>query len=196
MSPTAVFPSFNDRPSLFALGATDGPGCLWLGHPAETQIEGADQRLPPPSSLGSTLLRSASLPHDDTLLCTSSRLKDLKRVKREWKFSETYGFCENSLQSAESVYVLMRRRDSLFLSVSTSHSSVLGRWRCPEPDLWDLALCHVQTSWLESRRLEEERQPPTFLQILRDEGSRGLPGSSAGEEKKKKNWARYLARFK
>lgn len=61
-----------------------------------------------------------------------------------------------------------------------------GRWCCPESDLWDLALCRVQTSWLESRRLEEERQPPTFLQILRDEGSRGLPGSSAGERERER----------
>ncbi len=120
MSPTAVFPSFNDRPSLFALGATDRPGCLWLGHPAETQIEGADQRhsaTPTPSALlpWLILLRSASLPQDDALLCTSSRLKDLKRVKREWKFSETYGFCVNSPQRTGSVYVLMRHRDSLLL---------------------------------------------------------------------------------
>lgn len=76
----------------------------------------------------------------------SAHLLDLKTYKESQEseiFIETYGF-KFPAERRESVRFNEAQglRRCLCLLVARL---VLGRWRCPEPDLWDLALRRVQT---------------------------------------------------
>lgn len=72
----------------------------------------------------------------------------------------------------------MRRRDSLSSLSVCVYQSILGRWRCPEPDLGDLSLCAMfKQADLKAGDLRKRGSPQLFYfffyQILRDEGCQG-----------------------
>lgn len=77
----------------------------------------------------------------------SARRLDLKTYKESQEsetFLETYGF---KFPAERRECVRFNEAQGLFCFCLRLLAAPLvpGRWRCPEPDLWDLALCHVQT---------------------------------------------------
>lgn len=71
--------------------------------------------------------------------------------------------------------------------MSTSRSSSAGKVAVSRArPLGPRSVPRSNRTDLKRRRLEEERRPPTFLQILGDEGSGGLPESAAGERRRRR----------